>query len=486
LRSVRRGVLDRRFALEATVTGLVLAATCVLAFTRREHLMFLVVPVLGWIAWRLGKLGAATAALAVSTSATWAAVHEVGPFAHTSLADRMITLQSFNATVAFTTILLASAVSQRQRLAQRDHRMVETFQRSLLPEHMPDAAGIATAARYIAASADVEVGGDWYDIIPLADGRFGFAVGDVAGHGVPAAATMGQLRTALRAYALEDLAPSAVLGRMNRLLPGLEPTAMATAWYGTFDPATRCLVFSSAGHLPPLLLGNDDARYVDELHGPPLGAVTVVEYAERMCTLRSDQTIVLYTDGLIERRGQSIDDGLDALRTCAQESPRALEDMCDHLVAALLGAAPSDDAALLTIRPLVGARPELQFQRAASPAAVPEARRVLHTWLCDNAVSGDDRFDVLVATTEAYANAVQHAYGITVGTVEIDACISDREVNIAVKDHGSWRATGASRNGGGRGLAMMRALMDSVEVESNSHGTEIRMRRELTLQMSGD
>ena len=203
-----RSEAPSRSAGETVVVVAVLFGAGALSLTSKEHLMFLVFPILGWIAWRYEQRGAAPASLLLSTVATLAAAHQWGPFADTSLVNRMVSLQAFNATVAFTSILLAAAVSQRERVAEREHHVVDTLQRSLLPDRLSDIPGVVVAARYIPASVDVELGGDWYDIIPLRDGRLGFAVGDVAGHGVPAAAIMGQVRMALRAYALEALTPS--------------------------------------------------------------------------------------------------------------------------------------------------------------------------------------------------------------------------------------------------------------------------------------
>jgi integral membrane sensor domain MASE1 len=262
------------------VTAL-LIAVCAVALLGQQQTMFLVLPVLGWIAWRFEQRGAAPATLFVSVAATFAAVYEVGPFAHDTLVHRMVLLQSFNATVAFSSILLASAVSQREGFVEHEQHIAEALQRSLLSETSPQFPDMSCATRYIPATAGVAVGGDWYDVIPLRDGRLGFVVGDVAGHGVGAAAEMGQVRMALRAYALEDLGPAETLRRVNRLLCDLHPNAMATAWYGCYDSASRVLTFSSAGHFPALVFDAFGAgRYLDEIQGPPLGASAATEYTQ--------------------------------------------------------------------------------------------------------------------------------------------------------------------------------------------------------------
>ena len=246
---------------------------CLVAVRSEEQLLFLVLPLLGWIAWRFQQRGAAPAALIVSVIVTAAAAHDTGPFAGESLLSQMILLQSFNASVAFTSLLFASAVAERQELVAREQ---------LTPAASSTNGNTASRRRCSAACSrigsrrrsgsrsrrgtsrrrrDVYVGGDWYDIIPLGEGRLGLVIGDVAGHGVNAAATMGQIRMALRAYALDELAPDQALGRLNRLMRELQPGAMATVLYGHLDPATRDFVFANAGHPPPLLIrGPHDAR----------------------------------------------------------------------------------------------------------------------------------------------------------------------------------------------------------------------------------
>jgi integral membrane sensor domain MASE1/anti-sigma regulatory factor (Ser/Thr protein kinase) len=469
--------LSRAMRVEALVATVVLLGVCAIAFLSVLHPMFLLPPFVGWIGWRFQQRGAGPAALVVSVFATWAAVESVGPFDDASLVDRMVVLQSFNAVVALTAIVTAAAISQRERVAEREHRVIETLQRSLLPERLPDVPGVDVAARYIPASHDVALGGDWYDIIPLPDGRVGFAVGDVAGHGVAAAASMGQLRMALRAYALEELEPSDVMTRLNRVLRELHPNAMATLWYGNYDPATRELRFASAGHPPPMLVDvRRTSRFLEAENGPPLGVVQHLGCGDASFHLDVGTTILLYTDGLVERRRVSIDDGLAALLARGRNAPVELEELCGHVIGGM-NDEPADDVALLAIRPTVLVGTQLRLRRPAVLAGVPEARHMMRRWLEHNHVATNDAFDVLIAATEAYTNVVQHAYGLQVGAVEVDALIGDGNLEIAVRDRGRWRGGESMRNdGGGRGLLMMRALMDSVEIASTQQGTEVRMK----------
>jgi serine phosphatase RsbU (regulator of sigma subunit)/anti-sigma regulatory factor (Ser/Thr protein kinase) len=468
----------RRYA-EAAILAVLLVAACLAGFVSDAPLMFLVLPVLGWIAWRFEQRGSAPAALFVSVAATFAAVHEVGPFAATSLVRRMVILQSFNATVAFTAILLAAAVAQRERFAEREHRVAETLQRSLLPDQLPHVAELASASRYIPATADLEVGGDWYDIVAMPDGRFALAVGDVAGHGVVAAAVMGQLRMALRAYALDDVAPGEALRRCNRMLPDLGPNDLATAWCGYYNPRSGVLVFSNAGHPPPLIVvaNPPQTSYLDDVHGPPLGALPEVVYGQTERELAPDTTVVLYTDGLIERRGSSLDVGLRALRDAALAAPPDLELLCDHLVRELVTQPTTDDIAVLAFRPMSLSDSTLHLSHDTSLPALSRTRQILASWLQQHKIPGPVIFDVLVAVTEAHTNALQHAY-VDAGPVDIDGIVDGYTLDITVTDQGSWRQpVRESANAGGNGIDLMRALMDTVEIDANGTGTTVHMRR---------
>jgi serine phosphatase RsbU (regulator of sigma subunit)/anti-sigma regulatory factor (Ser/Thr protein kinase) len=470
-----------RATVEALVACVLVVGTGALVFSSAPPLEFLVVPVLGVVAWRYGQQGAAPAALAVSVAATLAAAHDAGPFVDDSLLQKMIALQSLNATAALTAIFVAAAVTQQQRAAAREHHTVEVLQRSLLPSVPRELGGTAIAARYLPAGADVEVGGDWYDVIPLPDGRLGLAVGDVAGHGVSAAAFMGQLRMALRVYARENLSPSRALERLSRIPLERRPPTIATVWYGQLDPETGRLVFASAGHPPPLVVDADgEARFVEELRAPPLGVTAAASPPESSCTLDTGSGLLLYTDGLIERRGVPIDVRLERLRRVVENGPADLEDLADHVVQALVDETLRDDVALLAVRSMsVGTR--IRLSRPASPAAARDARKVMRAWLSHHGVTRDDSNDVLVAAGEAFANVVQHAYGVAGGTVEIEGALDGDGVRISVRDAGRWRPR-VTDGSDVRGLAMISELMDSVEVDVDTRGTEIRMTRRLALR----
>jgi putative methionine-R-sulfoxide reductase with GAF domain len=217
---------------------------------------------------------------------------------------------------------------------EREHRVAVMLQRSLLPDRLPDLEGVRVAARYFPARD--EVGGDWYDVMDLNGDCVGIAIGDVVGHGVRAASLMGQLRTALRAYALDGYGPAEVLERLDRLLQSIRGRGMATAAYATFDPEQRRLRFAAAGHPPPALAPPETpGRLVETSPNLPLGVMPDWRYEEQEVTLSEGDMFLLYTDGLIEMRGKSLDTGLGLLLEAMQgaSTPHRL---CNQIVRTLV------------------------------------------------------------------------------------------------------------------------------------------------------
>jgi integral membrane sensor domain MASE1/anti-sigma regulatory factor (Ser/Thr protein kinase) len=650
-----RGSLRERTELGALL--LLVATVSVLVMNTDLQLMFLVIPFLGWTAWRFQQRGAAPAALLAAVIASWAAAHGMGPFQQGTLFEKMITLQSFNATVAFTSLFFAALVTERTRAredleraateledrvarrtaelsaanerlqqeiaerhdtdrrlrqregqlaevqqaaqvgnwewlipedrvtwsdemyrihgyppkafpitfekavaqveeedatriranlkaalgrgldhdlppseyrivradgtervllgkarlsvgpdgrplrmigtvqdvtegkkAEREHRIAETLQRSLLPDRLPEIPGVLLAARYLPATSDLEVGGDWYDVVQLPNGSMALAIGDVAGHGLRAASTMGQLRMALRAYALEEGSPSQVVARVRRLVRVLVPD-IATLIYLVFDPETGTLRFANAGHPPPLLVeGNGQISYLEGGLGPPLGATAHPRPdIDVEAHLDAGSTLLLFTDGLVERRGSSILEGLTRLKTLAADPGEDLEVLCDHLLDSMVTDEVSDDIALLALRQVPLAAGPLFLRLPAEPQVLAPLRQTVRRWLRE--IDADPRIvdDVLVACGEASANAIQHAYGAKDGLFEVSLVVSDGTVDVTIRDRGNWRpssGSGRAARRGGLGQRLMRELMDSVNVESGPEGTVVRMRR--SLQVGAD
>ena len=263
---------------------------------------------------------------------------------------------------ATTAVLEARSALMRQTMElAEEHRTKESLQRAVLPARLPSVTGVELAARYLPADMPSLVGGDWYDAFCLPDGSLALATGDVVGHDLEAAATMGQVRNALRAYAFSDDLPSEVLARLNRLITGLDDHGLATALFGRIDSTLRVFRWSCGGHPPPLLIGAAGVRLLSCPAGVMLGAVPAsrARYSDAHTALEPDDVLVLYTDGLIERRDRDLDNGFAALTRAAGDlRGRPAESICATLVDRLLpDLEHEDDVCLLVLRILPPGRP---------------------------------------------------------------------------------------------------------------------------------
>jgi PAS domain S-box-containing protein len=369
------------------------------------------------------------------------------------------------------------------RAYERELGTVETLQRSLLPADLPEPEGVKVAARYLPGGA--KVGGDWYDALELGDGSLGVAMGDVVGHGLGAAALMAQLRHATRAYALEGHPPGAVLDRLDRLVRSLEGGQMATLLYLAFEPDRSKMRLASAGHVPPLLVGPDGkAEFLDGAPDPPLGVFETPSHSEVEIALEPDSTLILYTDGLVEQRGISIDVGLEALRAAAMdpgEDPKAL---CDRLLDAMLEVHhPRDDVALLALRALPVPAGPFRAELRSDPAELASMRRGLGRWLAARGANKDELDAILIACHEACSNSIEHGCHFGPGSVTVEADTGPAGVVLEVRDSGAW----VERPDGplpfrGHGLPLMEALVDAMEIERSDTGTTVRLRRKLACQ----
>jgi PAS domain S-box-containing protein len=234
----------------------------------------------------------------------------------------------------------------------REHAIAETLQRSLLPDALPLIAGLDLAARYLPATEGAAVGGDWYDAFLLPDGRIGLVIGDVAGHNIASASTMGQIRSLLRAYAVDGPDPGRALQRTNAAVARLLPDALASVLYAVLDPATGDLAYANAGHPPPIITTNaGQAEYLDDTDGVMLGACTAASFTTGHGRLPPGASLLCYTDGLIEVRRRDIREGLTALAETLQRSrPDSAEQTCAIVEGALVSTTRQDDICLLTAR----------------------------------------------------------------------------------------------------------------------------------------
>ena len=363
------------------------------------------------------------------------------------------------------------------RLTERERGLAEALQRSLMPG-LPAVPGMRLAGRYLPA-ASAHLGGDWYDAFPLPGGQLGLAIGDVVGRGFQAAALMGQLRSGLRAYATQHLGPADVLFGLSGLVRQLAPAHSATVLYMVLDPECGEVTASGAGHPAPLLVPDGgDARFVDMPGSVPLGTVRLPRYVNVTIDPPQGSTLVLFSDGVVERRGQDLEPRLEELRQAASGAGRDPDAVCEAIVAALLAdGSRLDDAALLAAHtePI---STSLSLSVPPQIDSLPMVRRVLRRWLVEQGASDREVEEMTLACSEACANAIEHAYSPPAGSVKLKGeVLGDRTLVLEIRDYGRWRPPrGAHR---GRGMQLMRGLADAVEVMPHEDGSSVQLLRKL-------
>ncbi|HEX8068037.1 MAG TPA: SpoIIE family protein phosphatase [Thermoleophilaceae bacterium] len=341
------------------------------------------------------------------------------------------------------------------------------LQRGLRPERLPEIAEGTVAGRYLPAGTR-DIGGDWYDVVPLPDGRVALTLGDVAGHGVAAASQMAGLRHAVRAYAYEGMSPQQVASRIDRLFQG----EYATFLYLVFDPGTAELRFANAGHLPPLVVGPDgEAGFLFERLSSPLGLGDDAHFEEGVVRFAPGTTVLAYTDGLVERRTEPIDRQLERLRLAVSGTGFGADSACERALAAFPPDG-EDDVALLAFQ----AAPVTHdaFQVPPHPIALAGARERLRGWLARAGVGSGVAGDLILVADEAITNAIVHS-GSERGA-EVELARIDGRVEITVRDFGRWSSE-ASDPDHGRGLMLMKALTDHVDVTHTDDGTTVTLAR---------
>jgi anti-sigma regulatory factor (Ser/Thr protein kinase) len=365
------------------------------------------------------------------------------------------------------------------------------LQQSLLPENLPAVDGWDLTAQYLPATGDI--GGDWYDVIALPDGDVLLAIGDVAGHGLGSAVTMGQIRNAVRAYAVEGPAPARVLARLTALLDSLGTPFYATLFLARLTPATGALSWCNAGHPPPVRCApGRPAEWLTGPVGPPLGLAGAV-YRESSTSLTPGTRLLLYTDGLVEDRRQPLDAGLRrvldrAAAGCAAGLP--VRQIVDTVLAEMAPARP-DDVAVVAVHRRADAVPaevpvvadvDRSFAYPLVPTAAAAMRRDLRAIL-STGIDGDLLNDLLLAASEAVNNAVEHAQQPTRPEVEVRLTVADGVVRVTVQDYGSWRGRQPAMDRG-RGALLMNAYGE-VRVTSTSTGTLVTIERRIGSRRPG-
>ncbi|MFC3979378.1 SpoIIE family protein phosphatase [Streptosporangium jomthongense] len=377
--------------------------------------------------------------------------------------------------------LLAGHLAQGLVRAHQIDQQRETalaLQRAILgPSSLPD----GFAVRYEPATPPLEVGGDWYDTVALPDGRIGIVVGDCVGRGLEAAAVMGQLRSACRALLLQDARPGRTLMALDHFAAGLPGARCTTVFCSVLDPHTGHLTYSSAGH-PPAILAHPDGtvRLLSEGRSAPLAVLPGRARPEGECDIPARATLLLYTDGLVERRRRPLTAGIDQAGAAVQAGRNiAVDDLATQVMTRL---APEggydDDVALLLYRhpaPL-----DVVFPAESSQLA--PIRTALRGWLTQCRLSPPVLQGILLAAGEACANAIEHGHrDAPGGTIRLRAEASVDDLRLTVTDSGHWKPPRPEINAHrGRGMALMRAMMQHVTVTPGSTGTTVDMHTRIT------
>jgi serine phosphatase RsbU (regulator of sigma subunit)/anti-sigma regulatory factor (Ser/Thr protein kinase) len=372
------------------------------------------------------------------------------------------------------------ALALRVRLSDRSRVVIEAFQRTFLPDVLPFLPGLRVATRYLPAATAVGVGGDWFDTFVRPEGDIVLAIGDVAGHGLPAASLMGKMRNALRAHALMGGTALDILVRADEFHRHFGDGELVTLLIGVLARDLSTFRYVSAGHPPPLVIGHDGAAFAsDHRANPPLGLPQAPSFVEEEVAMHAGTSMLLYTDGLIERREESLDVGLERLRSTAERVVNGStpnDTITDLLERVIEGPRPRDDVALMLLQRDATPATQLEFAVDARARSLLMIRRALTRWLEDLEVPLAVATEIVMAVHEASANVVEHAYGPAGGTITITATHDADDIEVLIRDSGAWR--GASRGDRGNGLKLMRGLMDDVMVDTSATGTVVVLRRE--------
>jgi PAS domain S-box-containing protein len=342
--------------------------------------------------------------------------------------------------------------------AAREHSIADQLQRSLLPQTSFDLEHLEVATYYRAGVEGTQVGGDWYDVIELGGGRTALVVGDVMGRGVRAAAVMGQLRAAVRAYARLDLPPADLLESLDGLVRDIGEDQIVTCIYAVFDPADQVLRFANAGHLPPILaIPGGECRIVGGHEDPPLG-VGPFNMTQHEVDLPSNARVVLYTDGLVERRGEDIGLGVTTLAQHVAGLTGPVDGVPEELATAMLPDGPDDDVAILVAR-VDPPTEELSLARRleADESAVAVARHLVENYVRERGLPAAIAMDAALATSELVTNAVLHGDP----PVDLQLRIEGADVLIEVRDHATYQPRKQRPDEDdehGRGLQIVSAL----------------------------
>jgi integral membrane sensor domain MASE1/anti-sigma regulatory factor (Ser/Thr protein kinase) len=470
--------------LEALGLALILVAVSLLVFSTSTTLIYLIFPPLIWAALRFWQPGAAATSLIVAGVAIPFAEGDTGPFAGHPPDERLLLAQTFVGVAGITALVLAAVITERRRVEDTVEYIADTLQESLLPTHLPEIPGIQAAAEFRPAGEPHVVGGDFYDLFQGDDGSWAVVVGDVCGKGASAAAVTGLARYTLRAAAMHESRPSRVLDVLNdALLRQRSPSEFCTAAFARLEPngAYARATVSSGGHPLPLVLRSDGAVETIGSHGTLLGVLENPRLSDSTVELRAGDTLVLYTDGLMDAYApERIVRHADLTAALAALAGRSAPEIAREVARTLLGGGerePRDDIALLVLgipAPTAAPEKEVVVRLPGQPGAVPSARRAvgeLEPGL-EHAVFANLRLLV----SELVTNSVRHAHAPASASLELRARVFRDHVRVEVGDDGHGfdpsEQVPNRDTASGWGLYLVDQLADRWGV-ANTHGTNV-------------
>ncbi|WP_067821903.1 SpoIIE family protein phosphatase [Nocardia inohanensis] len=367
-----------------------------------------------------------------------------------------------------------SLAVQRARNFDQARSTSLTLQRAMLgPIELPPRFSV----HYEPALPPLEIGGDWYDVVRLEDGTIGVVVGDCVGRGLSAAVVMGQLRTAARALLLRGAGPAQLLAELDTVAGRIPGAMCTTVCAAILDPVRGLVRYSSAGHMPPILAEpGTRGRLLEGGRAVPLATFDPQRRPEATTALAPGSTLVLFTDGLVEQRGVDIDDRFTELAHELTDAAGLLpREVADAVLSRLRPTGGYDDDVAMVVYRQPPA--PLHLDLPATAAELSGIRRALKSWLAAAAIPNDVSTDLIAAANEAVSNSIEHAYldGVPGGRVELTAESGIDTVTLVVTDSGTWRPLPADPGHRGRGIAMMRALTDQLDIDHTGPGTRVRM-----------
>lgn len=354
-----------------------------------------------------------------------------------------------------------------------------TLQRAMLPPVQPPAG---FAVRYEPAVPPLEIGGDWYDVLPIGNQRIGIVVGDCVGRGLPAAAIMGQLRSSARALLINGAEPALLLEQLDSAASLIPNAYCTTVFLAVLDTETGLLHYSNAGHMPGMIAGPESGTsMLNDARSVPLAVRRDQPRPQASRLLPFGSTLMLFTDGLVERKHESIDDGIARAAASLVETMKLpLDAVADVVLRELAPVAGyDDDVAMVIYR---RQRAPLRLESAAAADELADIRHRLSDWLADADVPRALIDDIVLVINEACTNCVEHAYrGHNVGTMLLEVNVHDGEIQARITDSGSWKIPKVNPGNSGRGLVLMRVLSETMEINSSPTGTTI----DITFRRSG-